>query len=215
MKFTKFIPMALALTLATGSVFATEITPVNSLTADYTITVPEIFTIEQEALTNTVTDVQVNDAFNTLSWTGTMGATYKVSSNIANKVFYIKATALSSGGNVKAFNSNQSAMRVAFANIAAAPTSAAITDVLAESPVATNSANAFSVDFTLGAVVTDEGVLSGPTLTSQELVYTISTPGTFHIPFTMATQSHAGTFSSLDKSGAYKATITITDTPSA
>lgn len=211
MKFTKFIPAALALTLATGTAMAADITPVNSIPEDYTINVPPVFTIAEEAYSGTVTAPKINDTFDTLSWTGTMGATYKVSSNMPNKVFYIKATCVGSGGNVKAFNNNVSEIKVAFANVANAPAPAAVTDVLAASPTATNSANAFAVDFTLGAVTTDQGVLSSPTMTNQELVYTITTPGTFHIPFTFATQSVANTFSSLDQAGDYKATITITD----
>ena len=213
MKFTKFIPAALALTLATGAVFATEITPVNTLYADYTITVPQIFTIEEEALTNTVSAVKIDDTFDRLSWTGTMGATYKVSSNIPNKTFYIKATCVGSGGAVKAFNANLANIKVAFANVANAPAPAAITDVLADSPTGA-SANAFAVAFTRGVVTTDEGVLSAPTMTNQELVYQITTPGTFHIPFTFATESVANTFTSLDQAGDYKATITITDVAS-
>jgi hypothetical protein len=214
MKFTKFIPAALALTLATGVASATEITPVNTLYADYTITVPEIFTIEQEALTNTVSAVKIDDTFDRLSWTGTMGATYKVASNMPNKVFYIKATCVGSGGAVKAFNTDVNDIKVAFANVANAPAPAAISDVLAASPTGA-SANAFAVAFTRDAVTTDEGVLSTPTMTNQELVYTITTPGTFHIPFHFATESVANTFTSLDQAGDYKATITITDVPSA
>ena len=215
MKFTKFIPAALALTLATGTALAADISPVNTLYADYTIEVPEIFTIEQEALVNTVSAVKINDTFDTLSWTGTMGATYKVSSNMPNKTFYIKATCVGAGGATKAFNTDVNDIKVAFANVASAPAAAAITDVLAASPDATKSANAFAVAFTRDTVVTDEGVLSTPTMTNQELVYQITTPGTFHIPFHFATESVANTFTSLDQAGNYKATITITDTPSA
>ena len=214
MKFTKFIPAVLALSLATGAAFATDITPVPTLTADYTIEVPEVFTIEQEALSNTVSAVKINDTFNTLSWTGTMGATYKVSSNIPNKVFYIKATCVGSGGAVPAFNTDVNNIKVAFANVASAPDPAAVTDALAASPTATSNANVFAVAFTKDAVVVDAGVLSAPTMTSQELVYTITTPGTFHIPFHFDTQSVANTFSSLDRAGNYKATVTITDVAS-
>ena len=214
MKFTKFIPAALALTLATGTALAADISPVNTKYADYTIEVPEIFTIEQEALSNTVSAVKINDTFDTLSWTGTMGATYKVASNMPNKVFYIKATCVGAGGATKAFNTDVNDIKVAFANVASAPAAAAITDVLAASPDPTKSANAFAVAFTRDAVTTDEGVLSTPTMTNQELVYTITTPGTFHIPFHFDTTSVANTFSSLDQAGNYKATITITDTPS-
>lgn len=214
MKFTKFIPAVLALTLATGTAMAAEITPVNTLYADYTITVPEVFTIEQEALTNTVSAVKIDDTFDRLSWTGTMGATYKVSSNMPNKVFYIKATCTGSGGDVKAFNTDVNAIKVAFANVANAPAPAAVTDVLAAAPNANNSANAFAVEFTRDAVVTDAGVLSTPSMTNNELVYTITTPGTFHIPFHFATESVANTFSSLDQAGDYKAKITITDVAS-
>ena len=215
MKFTKFIPAALALTLATGTALAADISPVNTLYADYTIEVPEIFTIEQEALVNTVSAVKINDAFNSLSWTGAMGATYKVASNMPNKVFYIKATCTGSGGDVKAFNTDVNAIKVAFANVANAPAPAAVTDALDAAPTANSNANVFAVAFTRDAVVTDAGVLSTPTMTNQELVYTITTPGTFHIPFHFAEESVANTFNSLDQAGDYKAKITITDVPSA
>jgi hypothetical protein len=213
MKFTKFIPLVCAVAFASTAAFADPISPVNSIARDYTINVPQVFTIEQEAYTGTVTSPTIDSTFTTLSWTGTLGATYKVSSNIPNKVFYIKATAQGATSQ-KAFNTDVNNIRVAFANTASAPADTAIEEVLKASPDSTKSANAFAVDFSLGAVTTDEGVLSTPSMTNQELVYTITTPGTFHIPFTMATQTHAGTFSSLDQTGDYKATITITDVAS-
>lgn len=209
MKFTKFIPAVCALAFATTAAMAD---PVNHLDADYTVVVPNLFTITQEALTNTVTGVTVSDTLDSLSWTGAMGATYKVVSNMPNKVFYIKATA--QGANeCKAFQTALSGnnINVAFANTTVAPTDAAIADALLAVPTAANNANAFAVQMTLGAVTTDAGTLSAPTVTNQELVYTITAPGTFHIPFTMATSAVANTFSSHDAAGTYVANIEITD----
>ena len=210
MKFTKFIPTVCAFAFATSMAFAA---PVNQLSAEYTVEVPELFTITQEALTNTVSDVTETDALDSISWTGAMGATYKVVTNKPGKVFYIKATA--QGATVcKAFNTDVNAIKVAFANSTVPPTDEAIADVLKASPTAANSPNAFAVDLTLGAITADAGVLPAPSMTNQELVYTVTNPGTFHIPFTMATTASGNTFSSHDAAGAYKATITITDVAS-
>ena len=212
MKFTKFIPLVCAFALATTGVFA-ETT--NTMSETYEIVVPELFniTIEQAAVTEPET-ITLGEDLNSLTWTGSMGVTYRVATNDPTHVFYVKAT--TAAGNFKAFNDNINSMKIVFSNStpSVAVTQADVTSALAGTDAATNK-NCFAADFTRGA----HGLVAGtalpqPVITNNELVYTAAGSGTWTLPFSIGTTALANTFSPADEAGTYTATVTITDVPS-
>lgn len=213
MKFTKFIPMAMALALAVTPAFAANTDTVNT---ELQITNPEYFNVTELAGavksdqgTAEITEVTETGAL-TLSYTTPMAVTYRVVNNMADKVFYVKATALGASQK-KAFGGTAvNAMKIAFANTAVAPTDNAIDNVTGASPDPDSNANVIGFTFTPAAVVVDEGSISAPSLSSQQLSYTAQ-PGNFRLPFSLGTTAIPETFSSIDQAGIYKAKITVTD----
>lgn len=211
MKFTKFIPLVCAFALATSGAFAATS---NTESETYEITVPELFniTVEEEAVTEPET-VTLGEDLTSLTWTGTMGVTYRVATNDPTKVFYVKAT--TAAGNFKAFNTDVSNMKIVFSNStpSVAVTQADVTSALAGTSAATNK-NCFATTFSRGAHGLVAGTaLPAPVITANELVYTAAGSGTWTLPFTIGNSALENTFSPADEAGTYTATITITDTP--
>ena len=212
MKFTKFIPLVCAFALATTGVFA-ETT--NTMSETYQIVVPALFniTVEEEAVTQPET-VTLGEDLNSLTWTGTMGVTYRVATNVPTKVFYVKAT--TAAGNFKAFNDNINSMKIVFSNSApsVAVTQQDVTSALAGEDASTNK-NCFAATFSRGAHGLTAGTaLPQPVITANELVYTAAGSGTWTLPFSIGTSALPNTFSPADEAGTYQATVTITDVPS-
>ena len=213
MKFTKFIPLVCAFAFATtGASYATTN---NTLQAVYDIEVPELFNITEEvAPVTSPTAVTLAEDLSSLTWTGSMGVTYRVATNNPTKVFYVKAK--TAAGNFKAFNDNVNDMKIVFSNAtpSVAVTSDDVTSALAGTSAATNK-NCFAAAFERGA----HGLVAGtalpqPVITSQELVYTAAGSGTWTLPFTIGNAALANTFSPADEAGHYTATVIITDVAS-
>ena len=225
MKFTKFIPVALALTLALSPAFAEGEQGTRSLNDTFIINVPEYFNISRVGVPETSSGaVTVAPDMASLSWANTMGVTYKVVNNKHAKTFYLKATC-PVDGNPKAFSTAfgtpaaepqaANTIKVAFANTNATageePTQTEVNDALATTPTKANNKNVFAVTMHLAAVTpTDGGAVTSRTVNDQEIVYVIN-EGTYEFGYTFLKTNLANTFSPHDEMGEYKATLTITD----
>lgn len=214
MKFTKFIPVALALTLAAVPTFAAN---TDTVETELQLTNPEYFNITELAgAVKTATGIIAENAETgvlSLSYTTPMSVTYRVVNNMKDKTFYVKAKA-QGAGECNAFGGAAvGSMKLVFANTASGlvPTDAAIGNAAGASPAVESNANAIAFSFTPGAIVKTQGTIADPTLNGNtELVY-VAQPGTFQLPYTLGTAPVSGTFSSHDGAGIYSATIIVTD----
>jgi len=230
MKFTKFIPAALALALAITPAFATGEQGNRSLSDTFEINVPEYFNISRVSSTLSPTSVTVGTDMASLTWEGSMGVTYKVVNNAHNKTFYLKATSPTTG-NPKAFAvafgtpaaaaAAANTIKVAFCNTESTagqfPDQTAVNNALGgtgETPVAPSpelNKNVFATTMNLAAVTpTDGGIVASRTVTGQEIVYVIH-EGTYQFAYTFANAAEANTFSPHDEMGKYQVVLTITD----
>ena len=209
MKFTKFIPMAIVAALSVTPVFAAAN---DTESTEFTLTNPAYFNIEtiSSNLSGTGEIAEAGDGTISLSYTTPMAVTYRVVNNQKNHSIYVHGTAV--GANtVEALGGGDIAnMKLVFAHTTEAPADAAINDAAAASSVKNNNKNAIAFPFTLGTVVKTEGSIADPTFASNKLTY-VAQAGTFEIPYELGTAPSANTFSSIDESGTYKATLIITD----
>lgn len=206
MKFTKFIPLALAFTFATGSVFAATTTSRN---AEFQIEVPPLFNItEYVAPINQPGSVTLGEDLNSLEWTDTLGATYQVATNNPSQVFYVHAKT-PDGSN--AFSDDCS--KIVFCNTASGqiPDTTAIASAKTSTDASTNP-NCFAAAFPAVVPAKVAGSdLANPATTEGKLTFTASGSGTWRIPLAVTPNALPNTFSPADAAGLYKATIYITD----
>lgn len=214
MKFTKFIPVALALAFVTVPAFADPVTKSNN----YDVTVPSYFNItERTGAVKTATGVIAEDGSGNISMTYTtpMTVTYRVVNNNADKVFYIKGSATGESA-VNAFSGTPGSLKVAFANTTAGalPTNDAIANAIGEAAEASN-ANCFALTaaVTKSIIIGEASVLPDPAMESNKVKFT-GQPGTYDVTLTFGTAALADTFSSRDQQGLYRAVVTITDAAS-
>jgi len=211
MKFTKFIPVAMAVALAVTPTFAADTDTVSS---EFTLTNPAYFNItELPGAVKTAAGVIAEDASTgviSLSYTTPMAVTYRVVNNQKNHNVYVHANAVGANTCEALGGANVSNLKLVFANTATKPTDAAILDAAASASTKANNANAIAFPFQLGAVTETEGSIADPTYASNILTY-IAQPGTFEIPYTLGTAPSDNTFSSIDQEGTYKSTLIITD----
>ena len=213
MKFTKFIPLALALTVAVTPAFAEGEQGTRSLDNLYVIEVPEYFNLTQNSAQTSSGQVTIGNDMSSLTMENTLGAEYNVVNNVVDKKFYIKATAANGTNDTKAFN--ETGTVIAFANTATGcvPTDTQI-KAAADGSSKESNPNAIAFSFSTNQTKT-EGLddISAPTPSNRELVYTIK-PGTYTVGFTIGQSATGTSFSSHDAAGQYKAKITITDSAS-
>ena len=215
MKFTKFIPMAMAVAFAVTPAFAAN---TDTVETTLQLTNPEYFNItELPGAVKTATGTIAENAETgviSLSYTTPMSVTYRVVNNMKDKTFYVKAKA-QGAGECNAFGGTAvNAMKLVFANTSSGlvPTDAAIGNAAGASPAVESNANAIAFTFTPGAIVKTQGSIADPTLNGKTELQYVAQPGTFELPYTLGTAPVSGTFSSHDGAGTYQAVITVTDT---
>ena len=210
MKFTKFIPLVCALALTVPAFAASTDTE----STEFTLTNPAYFNIEVTSsnLSGTGTIAEDGEGVISLSYTTPMAVTYRVVNNQKNHNIYVHGTALKDGGGTaKALGGeDEDNLKLVFAHNTVKPTSGAIGDAAAASSTAANNKNAIAFPFNLGDITETEGSIADPTYASNKLTY-VAQAGTFVIPYTLGTAPSPNTFSSIDESGTYKATLIITD----
>ena len=222
MKFTKFIPLALALVL-TVPAFAD---PASSQTDDLDFTISPFFNITKNTGKNYTGTVSVDDAYTTLTMTGTpMSFGYHVISNKNNTgggkdAVDLKITALSQGGTqANALGGTPAAPVIVFSNNTATgtylPTAAEINNALTGSATKSDTPNCIA--FTLSPTVA-KVANTGITATAPDPGEGLVTKGDFkviHYTFDngeynfdyVVDSVNNDTFSTYDTNGLYKATI--------
>ena len=213
MKFTKFIPVVLALTLACPA-FAVA---TDSATSEQTITVGNFINITKRAGAVETATASFSDAYDEITLSAAMNVIFDVITNVPTDHVYLTATAKEDGGSVKCLGgtADASALKIVFTNdsVTNGSPSGAITNALGNSP--TLATNADAIAFTLTPVVTndaDSGMTAAPTgaLASNVVTYTFTKAGKCAFAYTMNTTAIENTFDTHDTAGTYKATLSMT-----
>lgn len=215
MKITKFLPLALALTLAVPA-FAAEGDGTSAF-SDLQISVPSFINITRNE------DLMVESADATLSFTETntslslnknLVASFHVLTNNPNEQVKLTATALAGGSQTNALSGNdEEHLNIVFTNIgsgARAATGDAVKNILDGADAAKNNANAIAFMLT-PLVETDNSTNAAITdvkKVGDGVEYKI-TNGEYDFKYTVGTTSLANTFSTHDTDGTYQATITL------
>ena len=209
MKFAKFIPVALALTLACPA-FASPATQAQS---DQSITVPTFFNISVSS-THESTGATFNDTYTTITLGDALDATFHVITNVPTDKVYLTAYAKENGvATTKALGgaSDATSLKIVFTNdsVTNGSPTGAIADCLG-TPSIENNADAIA--FVLTPTVTndaDSGMSAAPTgaLASNVVTYTFTKAGEVDFKYVMGTSAIGNTFSTHDTAGTYKATL--------
>ena len=192
----------------------------SSHSADSTmnLTLPEFISIKRTSEVNTA-QAEYDSDYTTLTTKPQMNANFHVITNQPNKVIYLTGTCqCAGGGEEKAlystdFADEKSLLNLVFANQTVAPTATEVQNITGGTPDATQNANA--VSFTLTPAFTYDKDTTGADVTQAvyelgKVTYTVQN-GIYDVAYTLGTTANAGTFSTKDTQGLYKATITLSD----
>ena len=209
MKFTKFIPVALALTLAAPA-FSAPLTEAQSVQS---ITVSPFFNIAYTS-TKETTSATFNDSYNVITLGDSLNASFHVITNVPTDKVYLTAYAKEDGNALtKALGGapDASSLKIVFTNdsVTNGAPAGAIADCLGSPTIA---GNPDAIAFTLTPTVTadsDSGMSAAPTgaLASNVVTYSFTKAGEVDFLYTMGTSALSNTFSTHDTAGTYKATI--------
>lgn len=213
MKFTKFIPLALALAL-TVPAYAD---PSDSAVSNQEITLSSFINITKMADPVETTTSSYDDTYTTLTLAKNLNVGFHVITNVPTDVVYLKATAKEAGAQVKCLGGTAPALKIVFTNdsVASGSPDGAIANALGAE--ATKAGNADAIAFALTSTVTnstESGMSAAPTPSweSGVLKYTFSKAGVCDFVYNMAKTAEANTFSTHDTAGTYKAYITMSHT---
>ena len=220
MKISKILPLALAMLLATTSVFADGYTNGKGReTSEMTITVPKYLNIEKygEVATSSVTNFDTHYAGINLDTA--MTVSFKVSNNYDGQLIYLRATAISDSGEKVALGGTAASPVIVFANQDHQPTQAAIENAFADTSAMNLNANAigFKITRTLDTEAGDHNAASSPAAetlisdtTGKQVQYTLKN-GIYTFKYDIAQTAKTNTFSTHDQDGTYKATLILTN----
>ena len=212
MKFTKFIPLALALTLAVPSFAATA----TSLSDEMSFGIGNFFNMTRNAGTHTATTT-VDEAYSTLTLTA-MNAGYHVITNKLSDAVQFSAKCTTSTGTAEALyadSADPTLLRIVFTNDSNLPLTAAVTNITTNTSVdKTQNAEAIAIAVTPTA---KKKANTSPTDTdpvaamdgANAVKYTFNN-GEYDFTYNFGTTAVANTFSTHDSVGTYKATLTLT-----
>lgn len=213
LKFTKFLPLALALAMLCPMSFAatkSEETSPLELTLDYFINI----TKENESLTGTAA---FNDDYTQItSITPQLVAGYQLITNTReDKVITVKAESQTKGGSTPSLYQNGGNLFIVLTNGDNIPEATSVTNITGGTASYENNANAIAFALTESATAdksAQSAAIDDPTYTfsANQLKYTLKN-GIYHFLYTVGTTSIDNTFSTHDTNGKYRTTITITD----
>ena len=214
MKFTKFIPLALALTLAVPSFAATATSQGDILQ----FTLSPFFNITKNAGKNDTGTVSPNETYTVLNVTDEITFGYHVVTNNRSDAVKLTVTALSSAGQKDALGGTVDAPVIAFTNISAPtkPTAEQIYAAAGKSAVksATPNVIAFNVTPTVkmvddtGAAADPAGTMTSPGAEGANIKYTFNN-GEYNFDYVLPSVVQA-TFSTYDTEGTYVANVLMT-----
>ena len=216
-KFTKFLPILMALMLVSPAYADYTTNSVHSADSTMTLTLPEFISIKKTSSVESA-QAQYDADYTTLTTDNTMNAVFHVITNVPNKVIYLKGTCNGEDGDTPAlYSSNVTGandmLNLVFANQTVKPTTKSIQNITSGTAAAEQNANA--VSFTLKPVFTYDKDSTGAEISSVnyelgKVTYTIQN-GIYDVTYTLGQTALANTFSTKDTQGEYKATITLTD----
>lgn len=210
-KFTKILPVALALMIMSPAAFAD---PTGSATSEMQITVPEFINITKVSEVNE-TEATFNDDYTTITLMPALSATFKVINNEPDKSVYLDGTATASDGDAKVLYGDKDAMKLVFVNNDRKPTLAQIQNITSGSAAYADNPNAIAFAITASenfAPDSSSGATDAVISFENNCAKYVISNGIYNPVYTIATSAEAQTFSTHDTNGLYKATLTLTST---
>lgn len=210
-KFTKFLPIAMALMLISPAFAATS----ESAQSTMTLTVPEFINITKGSCVETAT-ASFNDEYTTINLNNAMSGVYTVITNKPGDKVKISATALADGTETPAlFGSDADNLKLVLTNIGNGKHAARASAITNCKTGAAIDQNANAICFKLTPVITpDEASGAKAPLSSTMgdddygVTYTIDN-GKYDFTYTLGQTAETKTFSTHDTDGTYKATLTL------
>ena len=210
MKFTKFIPLVLALALTCPAFAAAS----DSATSEQTITVSPFINITKKPGAVETATATFDDAYSNITITP-LSVTFNVITNDPTDKVYLTATALENSAQVKCLGGAADSLKIVFTNtsVATGSPTGAIENALSISPVLATNKDAIAFTFTPTLTPSAEsGMAAAPTpaLASNVVTYSFSDAGSCDFAYTSGTTQVANTFDTHDTAGTYKATLSMT-----
>ena len=214
-KITKFLPIALALSLSIGCVQASTIDGTDESTSavlNYQLELNDYIQVTATEL-NTMTSEGTFDAnYANLELTSPMAGGFKVISNKESRVLKLTASNTTTAAGMGVFADNKFNLVFTNEDATGGTTTGAVENITGGSPQVDLNPNAIAFEVTV-----TPGHTGGPTespLTAawvtDHVEYTMKN-GVATIDFQLNDKAEAGTFSTHDTQGTYKATLTLTD----
>lgn len=210
-KFTKFLPIAMALMLISPAFAATS----ESAQSTMTLTVPEFINITKGSCVETAT-ASFNDEYTTINLDNAMSGVYTVITNKPGDKVKISATALADGSETPAlFGSDADNLKLVLTNIGSGKHAAKASAITNCKTGAAIDQNANAICFKLTPVITPDATSGAKAPLSSTMgdddygvTYTIDN-GKYNFTYTLGQTAESKTFSTHDTDGTYKATLTL------
>lgn len=210
-KFTKFLPIAMALMLISPAFAATS----ESAQSTMTLTVPEFINITKGSCIETAT-ASFNDEYTTINLDNAMSGVYTVITNKPGDKVKISATALADGTETPAlFGSDADNLKLVLTNIGTGKHAAKASAITNCKTGAAFDQNANAICFKLTPVITPDATSGAKAPLSSTMgdddygvTYTIDN-GKYDFTYTLGQTAESKTFSTHDTDGTYKATLTL------
>ena len=212
-KIVKLLPVALALMLISPA-FAEVVAGSNTATSTQIITVPKFINITHIAGSSVEeTSAGFNATYDEITLAKAMNTQFHVVTNNPDEAIKLTATCLAGGNQVNAlYGKNAKNLRLIFTNNGTetrAADESAVTNIMT-APAKAQNANAIAFVLTPTITPYKASGASAPTTTKEEdgVKYKIVN-GAYDFNYTLAQTAVAGTFSTHDTDGTYKATLTL------
>lgn len=211
MKITKLLPIALAMTLCTTSVYAAELSQTeDSKTSDqleYTLNLKDFYDIEATAVTQN-SETYFGDNYSTIQIASSLDAKFNVISNKDSDDVYLYGQCKTAGGNIHALYGDAEALKIVFTRDDASSTLTEAT-VANLNKDADSSKNAIAFNLTQGAATaTESGVIGEKAFADHYLHYPLKN-GKYEFNYSISGQAVDQSFNAADAQGTYKSTLVM------
>ena len=206
MKISKFLPLALALVLATPASFAAAS---GSQTSEMTLNVGEFINITMDETVKTSACTFPSDTYSQINLSTPFDVTFHVVNNKVDRPIYL--TAKAGTGDFAALGGTAENPILAFANTTCAvkPTETQIKNAVSDS--ASIAGNPNVIAFTLEPTISPSEAASAQpaaSLADNKLTYTLKN-GRYDFRSLAGANAAANTFSTHDENGTYMTTLTL------
>ena len=212
-KIVKLLPVALALMLISPAFAEEGVAASNTSTSTQIITVPKFINITHDPASVESAEAQFNGTYSVITLDKSMNTQFHVVTNNPDEVIKLTATCLAGGNQVNAvYGKNAQNLRLIFTNNGTdkrAAAESAVTNIMT-APAKAQNANAIAFVLTPTITPYKASGASAPTTTKEEdgVKYKIVN-GAYDFNYRLAQTAVAGTFSTHDTDGTYKATLTL------